>query len=333
MDSKRVPPAPDSPVVVGRPDADAPTPPTWVQRVGWARIAAAAVAALFALSLTFAPVRGLASDFLKVFRTDKIESLSLSAEDLTQITSSLESAEGRIDLASLGEVDVEGAPSMEEVSFDEAQAATDFEIALPEGLDEEPTIVLQAAQTYRFSLNVEGVNELLAAFGSQRELPAELDGREFTFEMPAIVTAEYSRGDSPVSLEEPRDPDIPVEVDFVMVTQGRSPELVVPAGVDAKELRDVLVSLPILPDNVRGQLEAVDDWQHTLIVPVQEGTSREVLVDGTSVLLVEPDSGASPSGDDLPFSAAIWNDGGVIRSIEGTVDQEMMLDMVESMIR
>ena len=61
-----------------------------------------------------------------------------------------------------------------------------------------------------------------------------------------------------------------------------------PPGVNPLELRDVLLGLPFLPQNVRSQLAGVQDWQNTLLIPNIDGTSREINVAGMAGVIVVP---------------------------------------------
>jgi hypothetical protein len=48
---------------------------------------------------------------------------------------------------------------------------------------------------------------------------------------------------------------------------GPAPEVQVPSGIDVEDVAGALVILPLWPEGVKRQLQAVDDWQHTLVVP------------------------------------------------------------------
>ena len=123
----------------------------------------------------------------------------------------------------------------------------------------------------------------------------------------------------------------------IYVGESRGPELVVPDGVDAAQLRDVLVNLPFLPENVRTQLAAVKDWQSTLIIPSVDGTAHDITIDGTPAVLVSPKSAARDlraKMGPLPDSATvIWNQDGVIRAVGGAIDEETATSMAKSMIK
>jgi hypothetical protein len=290
----------------------------------WGRIAAAAAAVLVLGSFAFAPVRTAAADLLRVFRVQKVQTISLSQDDLQQIGKTLQTGSGHIDLKSLGDAWVEGGPrDTKQVSLAEAQSAVDFPVKLPTGLGE-PQLQLQPGQTVRFKLHVDAVNEALRYYGSDRTLPSSVDGKVFEVQVPPILTARYGDavGKRTVGPEKGH-----AFADGVFVGQARSPQLTVPDGVDAAQLREVLLNLPFIPQNVRDQLAAVDDWQSTLLVPNVGGSAQDVTIDGIPAVVMSPDgairSARAKVGTPLPenVTTVIWNQDGVIRAIAGSIDE------------
>jgi hypothetical protein len=121
------------------------------------------------------------------------------------------------------------------------------------------------------------------------------------------------------------------------VGQTRSPQLVVPDGVDAAQLRDVLVNLPFLPQNVRDQLATVDDWQSTLLIPSVDGSARDITIGGTPAVLVSPKSAARDlraKVGPLPDNATVlWNDKGVVRAVGGSITEEKAIALAKSTMK
>ena len=303
----------------------------------WTRYAVvAAVAALVLASFAFAPVRSAAADLLRVFRVQNVQTVNLTEADLSNIQNALKSGSGHVDLESLGEAWIEGGQAAAKpVTLPQAQAAVDFPIVLPKDAPGTPTLTLQPAATYRFKLHVPAINAALETYGSDRVLPDSLDGKVFTVNVPPVVLASY--GSSPVEYAKTLTAGKPTGAAPVFVGQTRGPELVVPEGVDAAQLRGVLVNLPFLPQSVRDQLASVKDWQSTLIIPNVNGTARDITIDGVPAVLVSPRSAARDlraKMGPLPDSATvIWNQGGVIRAVGGAIDEETATNMAKSMMR
>jgi hypothetical protein len=300
-----------------------------VRRFRWSAVAAAAAIVLVLSAMAFTPVRSMAAGLLKVFRVQNVQTIDLSQADMQNISAALKSGEGHIDLKSMGEVWIDGAGSQpKQVTLGEAQAAVDFPVKLPSGMPAEPKISLQQAQTYRFKLNVAAINKALKYYGSDQTLPSSIDGKVFSVEVPAIVLAEYTDPTLTSS-----NPDIPQQI---AVGQARSPELVVPDGVNAAELRSVLLSLPFIPQSVRDQLAAMTDWESTLVIPNVGGSSRSISLDGVRAVVVRPEGPfvEGRNGGELPATTTvIWNDNGVVRGVGGPINEETAINLAKSTMK
>jgi hypothetical protein len=68
-----------------------------------------------------------------------------------------------------------------------------------------------------------------------------------------------------------------------------APELKAPEGVDLEQLRNTMLALPFIPDNVKKQMLSIKDWQHTLPLPYmadQGSKMKEVKVNGNDAVLI-----------------------------------------------
>lgn len=304
----------------------------------WSRYAAAAAAVLVLASLAFAPVRSAAAQFLQVFRVQRVQTISFSRQDLEAVSSALRSGSGHVDLKSLGEAWVDGGNAApKHVTVAQAQQAVDFHIQLPSGLGD-PSVTLQPARTFKFKLNVAAVNDALRYYGSDRTLPAAVDGKVFEIQIPPIVLARY--GGSNVASDSTPSEMEGAAAGAVFVGQARSPQLVVPDGVDAAQLREVLLNLPFLPQNVRAQLASVNDWQSTLLVPAMGGTSRDVTIDGVPAVVISPDSPMRSARAKLPsaplpehVTTVVWTSGGAVHAVGGPIDQDKAIALAKSCMR
>lgn len=270
-----------------------------------------AVAAAIAVSFSFAPVREAAAGFLKIFRAEKIETINISQKDLQEMRK-VGHGGGEVNIENFGKFETSEFKPSEPISFKGAKDAVDFDLALPESVAGygNAQLTIQYGFTSSFTLDVEKANGLIKSFGGQKLLPATLDGKKFTAKMPTAVIANY-----------PKDTG-----GMLTVAQSRSPELILPGGVDEEDVRDVLLSLPILPDNVRTQLEAIKDWRHTLPIPSIEGSSKKVTVNGTEGVFTTPPEEVQ-GGD----SVLIWQKDGVISAVTGKITLDEALAIAGSM--
>jgi hypothetical protein len=308
-----------------------------VGRVGWQRLAAAAAVVVLASSLTLAPVRNAVADLLKVFRVQKIQVVSMTTEDLQNIGDALQKGQGHIALKSMGDVWVTGPKSKATtVTLAEAQAALDFPVRLPTAIKGIPKLKLSSGQTYQFKLKVAAINEMLKYYGSESMLPDAVDGKVFSAKIPAILVATYGGstpdpGSGPSGLRTSS-----LDERAIFVGQARSPELVVPEGVDPAKLRDVLLNLPFLPDKVREQLTAVNDWQSTLLVPDIGGAAHDVTIDGVPAVVMDRPSGPrlKQPGFTVPeWVTVVWSKDGVVHAVGGAMNEATAIGMAKSMMR
>lgn len=278
------------------------------------RVAATAAVLVLALafSFSFGAVRTAASELLTIFRVEKVQTISITPDDIASIENAMREGTGAVDVDNFGKFEFDGNQETIKTTIDEAKGAVDFPVKLPAGITgySGPEIYLNAGGTMNLTLNTVNINKMIQSFGSEKLLPDDLNGKTFTVNIPAQVTAKYKG----------------LENDTVIVGQSRSPELIAP-GSDVLAIRDALLALPILPDNLRSQLASIDDWQHTIIVPNVDGSSQEVKVNGAEgVFISEPDG-----SDAEDISCLVWQKDGVVYAVSGRLTMEQALDTASAM--
>jgi len=203
--------------------------------------------------------RTAVADLLQVFRVEKVETLTLSAQDMMEIQKALEAGGADLDLESFGRIETSGEPSERKLTRDELSGLP-FSPMLPAGREGDYSLVRVPDMV--ITPQVEKVNQLLKSLGSQDLLPQALDGQTFKVTMADTFVADYS--------------------DFSLMV-GTSPELQVPPGVDLKEVLRPMISLPIWPEGVREQLATIDDLEHTLVIPGEK--LEKVTINGAPAVL------------------------------------------------
>jgi hypothetical protein len=113
------------------------------------------------------------------------------------------------------------------------------------------------------------------------------------------------------------------------VGQSRSPEIKTSSDVEVKTIRDALLSIPALPDSLRKQLQAVDDWKHTLLIPNVDGSSQEVAVNGTTGVFI---AGGADRNGGTGTGSLIWQQNGVVYVMAGAgLDLDTALNLAGQM--
>ncbi|HPU35529.1 MAG TPA: zf-HC2 domain-containing protein [Bacillota bacterium] len=277
------------------------------------RAVATAAAIILALAVTFSigSVRSAASDLLTIFRVEKVKTINLTPSDLAQIETALREGAGKVDIGNFGKLEFSGGNESGKVTLEEARNAVDFELNLPDVLP--GGYQLQEVHKYsaghmEFTLDTIKTNQVLQSLGSENLLPEELNGRTFVVKSPAQISAAYS------------DPGN----QSVSIWQGRSPELIAP-GSDVNTIRDALLALPFLPENLRAQLASINDWEHTFLIPNVGGSSQEVVVNGVPGVFI------GQNGSEEQTSCLIWQKAGVVYAVSGQLDLGQALQLIAAL--
>jgi hypothetical protein len=205
-------------------------------RIG-ARHVLAAAAVLVVLAVAVTPAgRSAVAATLDAFRGERLQAVSVDMDSWARSGS-----EGFRALEDLGEVDVSRLSEPHEVD-DVAEAEDVAGIGAPRLAEGPDRVVAMAPGTVRLTLETRDGNGV----------PADLDGAALVVEVPGVIGAAYGPTDGV--------PELVV---------GRSGPLVVRAeGAPLEEIRAFLLSRDELPADLRAQLADIDDWRHTIPVPV-----------------------------------------------------------------
>lgn len=262
------------------------------------RLGAVAAVLLLAVVLVGTPGgRSAAASFLAHFRSERFEVVTFDPAELG------EDFEG---LRQLGRVsgDFEREPVVVS-SLAEARRLTGLAVAapparlLPDGVSSKPVVHAVPTRT------------LEVAFDRQRapELPANLDGPRLRVSVPAAVVLMYpaKNGEGP----------------GLIVGEAEPVSASVTGGASLAEVREALLEWDELPENLRTQVRAIDDWRSTLPVPVPTDTIvwRDVTVDGQPAVAFGDESGLG--------SAVLWQADGRIRGVGGQLPMSQIRRVAE----
>lgn len=273
----------------------------------------AAAAAVIVVSVAFSPISSAANDLLGVFRVQKFAAVTIDPSQLPMLP----------DFGKLGgmpqlpaAVPASAASHVKEVTLDQAAQAVDFPLkraqSLPAQLGGQSRTFVTSAAEFSYTVNLANVEGQLAKAGmGDFKLPPSLDGATIKAQVPPTVISIYgamAAAKTDTGAQAPTGP-------FLIIGQGRGPSLEVPESVDIESLRMEVLALPILPADIARQLKAIDDWRHTLIIPVRPGTHRDVTIAGAPGLLIShPDEGYT----------VLWQRDGVVFGLYGNLSESEM---------
>jgi len=270
-----------------------------IMRIKKMAAAAAVVMALFMVG-SIPGVQTAAANFLQVFRVQKVDTVIFTPGDMASIEQALNQGNGSLNLDSFGKIETLGKD--ERISLQKSDLANlGFTVKIPAGLPEsEINYSLEKIPVVQITPDVKKFNSFLQSLGSTNMLPETLDGRTFSIKM----------GDT-----------LEIDCQDFLLYQGKAPQLEVPAGVEVKEVARTLVSLPIWPDNIQRQLEAINDWEHTLVIP-GENSQKVSINDRDGILLSE-------NGNQV----LIWQDNGVLYVLQNKTGHNSDLMVIAKSLR
>lgn len=230
-------------------------------------IAAALIIAFIGASAFFPPLKNAEAKLLNIFRLDKMQVITITPEDITQIQNQFyDKGIKNISLKDYGEIIKDGSWEGQQISPDEldkVKSELGYEIKLP--ADENFEIkhaYISKTEGLEFILKVDKINELIKTFGGTHLFPKELDRKPIIINFGKAIDMDLQRRGSE---------KVQVVLDIV-----KTPEIVVPEGVDVDKVIDALANLPFLPENIKRQIASVTDWKETLPIPMSMDNNTEI---------------------------------------------------------
>jgi hypothetical protein len=263
-------------------------------------VAALAVAVVLTGASTVA-----ANEWLQIFQTDQIAPVAFTTADFNALP----------DLSEYGEVEVTREAAVHPVSdAAAAAAATGLDVpevaALPRGITGEPTYQVAREVTAAFTFSAERAARAAARAG--RTLPPpppRLDGSTVRLVAgPGVAQLWASSAGAP----------------GLVVGRAVAPKAF-SSGVPFETVRDYLLSLPGLPENVAAQLRGftADGSTLPLPVPADEVTTSSADVNGVPATVL--------TARDRTMAAVVWVEDGVVTVVAGSPDADELLTVAREL--
>ena len=282
-------------------------------RLAWAIVALVIIAA----TMAFPQVRAIATNFLGLFRVEKVAVVTYNPSN---IPDEFSSAGPRIEQLLADDVTIESFGETHEVS-DRTQAAAEagIPIRLPLAMGDPSALTVQPQAKFTFTIDLPRLRLILQEMGKEDiELPDFIQGQTVTADLPASVTALY--GDCHMGMEtggsRGYDPDDPrsSNSNCTVLVQLSSPTVSAPPGLDIDRIGAALLELSGMSPEEAERFSQTVDWATTLVIPVPNyASSSEVSVDGVQgVLVQEPESWERQARFML-----VWVKDGVVYALSG----------------
>ncbi|TZE81734.1 DUF2275 domain-containing protein [Calorimonas adulescens] len=289
--------------------------------------AAAAAVALITASIALPPVQKVEAEILSLFRLNNFKAVTITPDDIQNIKDKFYQA-GKIDLKQYGVIKVTGdygsSKEFSKSNLDEIKSYVGYDFKLPQDNNDfkiRDSIYVQKGQSVEFKLNVDNINDLIKTFGGNKLLPENLNGKTFK-----IILGDSIHISSTDKNESDSSKNISYGLDIM-----KTPEIIVPEGVDIEKVRDAVINMPFLPDDIRNQIASIKDWKNTIPVPVTDAdTIKDVTINGSKGIVI---SGTYEGSSDLEvYSNLALNDNDVIYWFSGNnMSPDELIKIAESM--
>jgi hypothetical protein len=278
--------------------------------------AGALLLAIVVGTFAFPGVRAIATNFLGLFRVEKVAAIPFNPAN---IPDDMSNAGPRIEQMLAEDMTFEKHGEPYDVSNPaEASAAAGIPVRLPSELGLPAKISVQPGARLTFTVDLARMRAILDEMGRQDiDLPQLLQGETVTADLPTSVTALY--GDCDLEMEAAHtagyDPDRPSSgsSNCLVLVQLASPTVSAPPGLDINQIGITFLELTGMSPEEAERFSQTVDWATTLIIPVPNySSSSEVMVDGEQGVLVHQPH----RGDRARFMLA-WVKNGVVYSLSG----------------
>ncbi|ATW26042.1 hypothetical protein DCMF_15795 [Candidatus Formimonas warabiya] len=277
---------------------------------------AVAAAACLGILFSFAPVRTWAAQFLTLFRVQNVATTTISVEDMEKISQAFDDQGINLDIKNLGKVENQKKGKHRSVDLEEAKELLGYTPLtpsyLPDNMAWSQELSYEPENIIAFTFDINNLNTVVEQLGGTHLFPENLDGQTFTLFLPDSVTVSAKSG------EEGKN-------QAIHLLQAKSPEMDVPKDVDVEEVRNAVLDLPVIPDDVKQKLAALKNWQNTLYVPQPaHGSTKPIKINGIDGVAIT-DQGKK---DEI----LIWQDQGYFYSLGGeNVPETELLKVAESL--
>lgn len=292
-----------------------------------------AVIALLVASMTFAPVRAWAGQFLGLFRVQQVQVIQIDPTLLNNLNG--DTAFGKQISQLLSETTtVLKEPGQPQPVHNVAEASqrAGFAVRLPTSRTDKLALTVSDSSAFQFVIDRKLAQDVLNQSGhSDLQLPASVDGATIKVNIPAAVTAEYGDCPNPENLaNEKSNGGSPGRkfINCVMVAQIPSPTVDTPPDLDVQKLAEIgLQFTGMKAEDARAYAQTVD-WTSTLVIPLPRNAAqyKKMTVDGANGYLIQRPL------DDAPQYTLIWVKNGIIYAIGGMGnDSAAAIEMANSM--
>ncbi|AZN39718.1 hypothetical protein [Paenibacillus albus] len=244
----------------------------------WGTIASAAVVAGVLMFSSWG--QDVMASVMNTFRVQHFQTVAISESDMESFQAALQDGTvgtRQLDLKRYGEIEQTGGGQDRVVSEAEAGALAGDRPLKELPVKGKAVIHYMPEQQITFKLHPKAINQMIALLGGKTEFPKSVENSPIKLSIPGTFVTQSSD-----------------ETSSKRLTQLPNPSLDVSDNVDVEQIRQAVLDLPMLPDDMRSKLAGIGDWRHTLPVPsFSTDNVHTTKIDGNEAIVT--DSGYSRS--------------------------------------
>ena len=292
---------------------------------------------ILTLILAIPATRALASEFLNLFRVQRVTVVPVDFTGMEQFNGAVGNNISQLISESVTMQKQPGDP-VTAATTEEASQLAGFNVRAPQDIAPSRISVMSGAD-FTFTIDRTKAQSLLDEAGRKDlVLPEEVDGAEVSVNIPSSVSIAFGNcpepsNDSEAAREMERETETSgspgrVYKDCIILAQIPSPEVSAPASLDINKLAQIGLEFTGMSADEAAQFTSTVDWTSTLVVPIPKNAAsyQQVPVDGVTGTLIERPS------DDAPQFALFWVKDGIIYTVGGLgTDTQRALEIANSL--
>jgi hypothetical protein len=288
--------------------------------------------ALIVLALSFPPGSRLARRFFDSLREQKVQAVNVDLSTFVGPNAN-PTLQQMVSQMISDKVDVTvNEPQQAATDINSASQLAGFRAQLPAMRKDSPKLAVGGKHEFNLTVDLARLQAIVKEAGrSDLFLPQSLDGAAVSVQMSRNIRAQYGDCPAPPSaaanIATPPPPSSAQYTDCIVLTQGPSPVVNVPPGLDVGQLAQIGLELAgMTPDQVRQFLDTVD-WKSTLGVSIPRfmRSYQVVGVDGVRGTLL------NTAGRRGPNYTLLWAKNGIVYSLTGFGDSANAVSLADSL--
>ncbi|MFB5762060.1 hypothetical protein [Paenibacillus medicaginis] len=272
--------------------------------------AAAAAAVIFGAVLATPLGNNALAAILNQFRVQEIA--TVDGDTLENMFYQLAPGESSSKDNSFGEFTTKGGTVQGEFTREQAASRLGYQLLPTDLTGNQDTVYISPSNEITMKMNIDEVNQAMQRVGATKLLPESLNGKPITLALHESVMYELKT-----------DQD-----QWASLTQMKAPEITVDPSVDVEEALEAVLQLPILPNDLKKQLQRSSILSGSIPMPYvvdKSAKSDDITIGGTKVLIEER------KFDSMTDRSAIWIKDGQMFYFDGGSAYEKEADFVNKL--